>query len=66
MPGPVPTTSSVEHRTLIEGDSARSPRLGHAFFGLKTAMFGVGPLPIPPKTPAKARSSSEVTPEHGP
>ena len=37
----------------VEGDSARSPRLGHAFFGLRTAIIGAATLPIPSKSSAK-------------
>ena len=37
----------------VEGDSARSPRLRHAFFGLRTAIIGAAPMPIPSKSSAK-------------
>ena len=56
--------SRIEHRLpclahQLKNDSARSPRLGHAFFGLRTAIYGVGPLPIPANTPAKALPTPE-------
>ena len=61
---PVPSISGPVCAS-VEGDSARSPRLGHALFGLRTAIYGVGPLPILAKTPAKALPTPESTPEHG-
>ena len=46
--------------TAVEGDSDRSPRLGHASFGLTTALFDLGSLPSPAGASAKALPTRRI------